>query len=176
MAVAWAHAHAITVVRERGQTIISKEAVKAATIPQFWNRDPGCPVSVSVSVSITNRRLFTKNLNAYLRVTITYLNTSSWAPTHFKTSATFHNINLRTSSYVTIVYRRSAIQGRAQINDFGYLVRGHCDRPHNRNREQPGIGIGTGETIVALHRLIRPWRHAVFKKGAFFWKSCLVQW
>ena len=100
--------------------------VKAATIPQFWNRDPGTPVSVSVSVSII-KTSFHKNLNAYLRVTITYLNTLNWGPTHCKRSATFHNINLRTPSYVTIVYRRSAIQGRAQIYDLGYLVRRHFD-------------------------------------------------
>ena len=28
---------------------------KAATVPQFWNRDPGCPVSVPVSVSISSQ-------------------------------------------------------------------------------------------------------------------------
>ena len=30
---------------------------KAATVPQFWNRDPGCLVSVPVSVSISNQRI-----------------------------------------------------------------------------------------------------------------------
>ena len=105
-------------------------------MPQFWNGDPGSPVSVSVSVLITKQRFFYKNLNAYLRVTITYLKTSNWTPTHCKTSATFLNINLRTSSYVTIVCRRSVIQGRAQINDFGYLVRRHFDT--ETSKSEPG--------------------------------------
>ena len=55
-------------------------------------------------------------------------------PTHCKTSATFHNI--RTSSYVTMVYQRSESQGRTQKNHFDYIVRGHFET--ETSKSEPG--------------------------------------
>ena len=59
------------------------------------------------------------------------------------------------SSYVhvTIVCWRSAIQKRRYKCHAGYFIKKDCSiaKPQNRNREQsnPGIDIGTGETVEA---------------------------
>ena len=109
---------------------------KAATAPRICNQDPGCPISVQASVSITNQhishtpRAFWRSRNNVFKYVMMSRHPH---PAYCKTS-TFYTI--RASSYVTIVCWLSAIQKRHQKYHVGYLIKRCFDT--ETSKSEPG--------------------------------------